>query len=144
MLKHLNVRYFTLQTFLVVVMIFGLTGKVAAQSNIEDEYQMKQYFMVFLKAGTNRCQDSATVEKIQVGHLGNIERLMNEKKMVLAGPFMDEGMYKGIFIFDVPTEKEVILLLSMDPAVKSGWLDYEIHPWYGPGNIVILTKPASR
>ena len=70
---------------------------------------MKQYFMVFLKAGTNRGQDSATVVKIQAGHLSNIERLLNEKKMVLAGPFMDEGMYKGIFIFDVPTEKEVIL-----------------------------------
>ncbi len=125
-------------------MILGFAGKVAAQSHIEDEYQMKQYFMVFLKAGTNRGQDSATVVKIQAGHLSNIERLLNEKKMVMAGPFIDEGMYKGIFIFDVPTEKEVILLLSSDPAVESGRLDYEIHPWYGPGNIVILTKPGSR
>ena len=113
---------------------------VKAQTNIEDEYQMKQYFMVFLKAGSNRTQDSVTVSKIQEGHLNNISRLFNEKKLIIAGPFLDEGMYKGIFIFDVATVEEVNQLLATDPAIKAGRLDYEIHPWYGPGNIVIQKK----
>lgn len=111
-----------------------------AQSAIEEEFQMKQYFMVFLKAGLHRDQDSLTAATIQQGHLDNITRLFNEKKMVMAGPFLDKGTFKGIFIFDVPTEDEVKVLLTTDPAIKSGRLDYEIHPWYGPGNIVIGKK----
>jgi uncharacterized protein YciI len=110
---------------------------VLAQSDMEQEFQMKQYFMVFLKSGLNRNQDSITVAKIQEGHLNNISRLFNEKKIVLAGPFLDDGLYRGIFIFDVATQDEVIQLLKTDPAVKSGRLGYEIHPWYGPGNISI-------
>jgi uncharacterized protein YciI len=96
--------------------------------------------MVFLKAGPNRSQDSISVTKIQAGHLNNIRRLFNEKKMLVAGPFLDDGLYKGIFIFDVATIEEVQQLLATDPAIKVGRLDYEIHPWYGPGNIIIQKK----
>lgn len=98
---------------------------------------MKQYFMVFLTTGQNRTQDNITAAKIQEGHLGNITRLFNEKKIVLAGHFLDNGKYKGIFIFDLPTEEEVRQLLQTDPALNEGRLDYEIHPWYGLGNIRI-------
>jgi uncharacterized protein YciI len=72
--------------------------------------------------------------------LDNITRLFNEKKIVLAGPFLDNGTYRGIFIFDVATEEEVKLLLQTDPAIKAGRLGYEIHPWYGPGSIMIGKK----
>jgi uncharacterized protein len=132
----------SLTTVLILaVFVLPFWGNTAsAQSKIEDEYQMKQYFMVFLKAGSNRTQDSATALKIQEGHLNNITRLFNEKKLVLAGPFLDEGKYKGIFIFDVATEEAVKQLLQTDPAVKSGRLDYEIHPWYGPGTIIVKSS----
>jgi len=121
---------------LFTLFLFSISlNTLTAQTDIEKEYQMKQYFMVFLKAGPNRSQDSLTTTKIQEGHLNNIARLVNEKKMVLAGPFMDDGPYMGIFVFDVATKEEVIQLLQTDTAVKAGRLDYEIHPWYGPGNI---------
>ncbi len=131
---------FSAGILLSILLFFISIGTLKAQSKIEEEFQMKQYFMVFLTAGPNRTQDSATTVKIQEGHLNNITRLFNEKKMVMAGPFMDEGNYKGIFIFDVATEEEVKQLLQTDPAIKSGRLGYEIHPWYGPGNIVIGKK----
>ncbi len=108
-----------------------------AQNKTEEDFQMKQYFMVFLTAGPTRTQDSVTRAKLQEGHLNNITRLFNEKKIVLAGPFLVNGTYLGIFIFDVATENEVKELLKTDPAIEAGRLGYEIHPWYGPGNIVI-------
>jgi uncharacterized protein YciI len=131
-----------MKQFLIIFLLAGslfpfCTNTAFAQSDIEKEFQMKQYMMVFLKAGSNRDQDSATQAAIQEGHLKNITRLFNEKKLVLAGPFLDDGIYRGIFIFDVPSTEAVIQLLSTDPAVKSGRLDYEIHPWYGPGDIQI-------
>lgn len=131
---------FSASILLTILLFYISFCTLNAQSNIEQEFQMKQYFMVFLKAGPNRTQDSVTSAKIQEGHLNNITRLFNEKKMVMAGPFLDEGIYKGIFLFDIATEDEVKQLLQTDPAVKSGRLDYEIHPWYGPGNIVIGKK----
>jgi uncharacterized protein len=126
---------------LLTVFLFSIfLNTINAQTDIEKEYQMKQYYMVFLKAGLNRTQDSVTTAKIQEGHLNNISRLFDEKKLILAGPFLDEGTYKGIFIFNVSTKEEAIQLLQTDPAVKAGRLDYEIHPWYGPGNIIIQKK----
>lgn len=133
-------RSLTLTLFLSVMLLTFCNKRGFSQTSVEDEYQMKQYFMVFLTAGPNRTQDSLTAAKIQEGHLSNITRLFNEKKIVLAGPFLDKGTYKGIFIFDVATEDEVKQLLLTDPAIKAGRLDYEIHPWYGPGNITIGKK----
>jgi uncharacterized protein YciI len=130
----------TLTFLATVILILFINNTVVAQSKIEEDFQMKQYFMVFLKSGLNRTQDSATAVKIQQGHLNNITRLFNEKKMILAGPFLDEGTYRGIFIFDVQTLEEVTQLLQTDPAISSGRLGYEIHPWYGPGNISIGEK----
>jgi len=134
------VRSLALTLFLSVMLLTFCNKRGFSQTSVEDEYQMKQYFMVFLKTGLNRTQDSVTAAKIQEGHLNTITRLINEKKLILAGPFLDDGIYRGIFIFDIATEEEVKQLLQTDPAIKAGRLDYEIHPWYGPGNITIGKK----
>jgi len=134
------VRSLALTLFLSVMLLTFCNKRGFSQTSVEDEYQMKQYFMVFLKSGLTRTQDSVTAAKMQEGHLNNITRLFNEKKLILAGPFLDDGIYRGIFIFDIATEEEVKQLLQTDPAIKAGRLDYEIHPWYGPGNITIGKK----
>lgn len=120
---------------IIVLLVLIFPCCAFAQSHMEEEYNMKQYMMVFLKTGPNRNQDSITASQLMEGHLNNIERLFKEKKMVLAGPFLDEGIYRGIFIFDVATPSETEELLLTDPAIKAGRLSYEIHPWYGPGSI---------
>ena len=123
-----------------LVLFLFANHTVSAQSKEEDEWEMKSYFMVFLKRGPNRTQDSTTAAKIQKGHLDNITRLFDEKKLVLAGPFLDDSPFRGIFILDVPTAEAATELLLTDPAIKAGRLDYELHPWYGPGNIKLLKK----
>ena len=81
-----------------------------------------QYFFVMLFAGKNRSQDSVTSAKIQAGHMDNINRLNYEGKWKVAGPFGDDGNWKGIFIFDCKIKEEVEKILQTDPAVKSGRL----------------------
>jgi len=102
---------------------------LSAQDKTDNKPVMKNYFMVFLKKGLNRTQDSLEVEKIQEGHMANIRRLGDEGKLIVAGPFLDDSDLRGIFIFDVPTLEEVKNLCETDPAIKSGRLSYEIHPW---------------
>ena len=92
--------------------------------------QIRQYWFVMLTKGTNRTHDSATAAKIQQGHLANITRLYNEGKLKVAGPFGDDGAWRGIFVFDCETKEEVEKLLESDPAIAAGRLAYEIHPWW--------------
>lgn len=64
-----------------------------------DQYGMHQYVMAFLKAGPNRSQDSFTAANLQKAHLQNITRMAEAGKLVVAGPFLDGGEIKGIYIF---------------------------------------------
>jgi len=94
--------------------------------------EMKQYWFVMLVKGKNRNEkmDSIAVNKLQEGHMANIKRLAEMGKLTVAGPFGDDGLWRGILIFDVPTKEEVIGFLKEDPAIAAGRLDYEIHPWW--------------
>jgi uncharacterized protein YciI len=96
-----------------------------------DQYGMSKYVMAFLKRGPIRSQDSITAAKLQKAHLENIGRLVKEGKLVLAGPFFDDGEIRGIYIFDVETIEEAKALTETDPAIKAGRLVMELHPWYG-------------
>jgi len=114
------------------VLLFIIPFCLMAQQKEEkkSENQIRQYFFVMLTAGPNRTQDSVTAAKIQEGHMANITRLYNDGKLKVAGPFGDDGKWIGLFIFDCKTKEEVESLLITDPAVKSGRLNYEIHPWW--------------
>lgn len=95
-----------------------------------DQYGMKQYVLVFLKAGPNRSQDSISRANLQKAHMENITRLANEGKLILAGPMMDDGEIRGIYVFDVRSLEEARALTETDPAIQAGSLVLEMHPWY--------------
>ena len=98
-----------------------------------DEYGMKPYVMAFLKEGPNRDLDSAEAVELQKGHMENINRMAEEGKLVLAGPFYNnpESDLRGIYIFNVATIEEAEELTNTDPAIQAGSLIMELMPWYG-------------
>jgi uncharacterized protein YciI len=65
-------------------------------------------------------------------------------QLVLAGPFMDAGEVRGIYIFNVTTVEEARALTETDPAVKAGRLAMELHPWYGSAALSLLTPLSKR
>lgn len=93
-------------------------------------YLMQQYYIVFLKRGENRDQDSATTAQLQEQHMAHLNRMANEGYMNLAGPFGDDGDIRGIAVYNTPTLKMADSLARLDPMVKAGRLDVEIHPWW--------------
>lgn len=105
-----------------------------------DPYGMKQYVMAFLKAGPNRSQDSLEAARLQRAHMDNIRRLAEEGKLVLAGPFMDDGQLRGIYVFDVQTIEEAEALTATDPSVQAGRLVMELHPWYGSAALLKVNE----
>ena len=92
--------------------------------------KMKQYYFVMLSRGPDRSQDSVTAAKLQEGHMASIMRMADENKLIIAGPFADNGDWRGIFIMDVASLEEAKKELDQDPAIKAGRLKYEIHPWW--------------
>jgi len=144
-----------MRTVVIIFLLFLLTGGVEGQNKqsatkqkqkTQDiEKQMKNYFMVILTKGPNRDQDSVTLAKLNDGHMSNIERLSNEGKLILAGPFLDDGNMRGIFVFNVATKEEAVTLVESDPALKAGRFAYEIHPWMGPKKLIsVLKKPNKK
>lgn len=106
-----------------------------AQQNNKAEkpkYEMKQYWFVMLTKGKDRDKitDTAVINKLQAGHMANMQVMADMGKLIVAGPFGDDGNWRGIFIFDAASKEEVEKLLQTDPAIKAGRLDYEIHPWW--------------
>jgi len=102
-----------------------------ADSLQADEYGMAQYVIAFLEAGPNRGQPDDEAAALQQAHMANIQRLANEGKLVLAGPFMDDGEVRGIYVFDVRTVAEAEALTRTDPAIAAGRLRMTLRPWYG-------------
>ncbi len=105
-----------------------------------DDYGMKPYVMAFLKKGPNRDLDSAQAADLQRAHLDNIVKMAEDGTLVVAGPFMDDGDIRGIYIFNVATLEEAQELTNSDPAVQAGSLIMELHPWYGSAALMEVNE----
>jgi len=105
-----------------------------------DNYGMKTFVMAFLKRGPNRSQDSITAANLQRSHLDNISKLAQAGKLVMAGPFLDAGDLRGIYIFDVTTIEEAKKLTETDPAIQQGSLVMELKLWYGSAALVQINE----
>ncbi|TDO28029.1 YciI family protein [Sediminibacterium goheungense] len=116
--------------FLLVTLFTTMVMAQNNQGSKKPEEQIRKYWFVMLIKGPNRNQDSATAAKIQKGHMDNMDRLYNEGKLKVAGPFGDGKDWQGIFIFDCATKEEVETLLKTDPAIAAGRLIYDLRPWY--------------
>jgi uncharacterized protein YciI len=129
--------------FTVLMLVVATLASIAQKSNPNydstlarkvgaDDYGMKNYVLVILKTGENKSTDKAFKDSCFAGHMKNINRLVDEQKLVVAGPFgKNDKQFRGLFILSVPTVEEAQKLVDTDPAVKAGFLAAEFVPWYG-------------
>lgn len=96
----------------------------------EESYSMRQYVFVLLKAGPNRGQPEDEMQTIQDGHLAHLAKMQELGFLVMAGPMGDDSELRGICVYNVNNLEEVEKLVNEDPAIKSGRLIAEIHPWW--------------
>ncbi len=114
----------------LLLICLALASTSLSAQDKKPEPKIKKYWFVMLMRGPERNQDSVTAAKLQAGHMANMEKMYYDGKLKVAGPFGDDGPWRGIFIFDCETKEEVIQLLKGDPAITAGRLAYEIRPWY--------------
>jgi uncharacterized protein YciI len=121
-----------LLVFILLSSILSIAQEKKEKTFKAGEYTMKQYYFVMLTKGPRRAEitDTARINELQRGHMANIDRLAKEGKIIVAGPFGDDGNWRGIFVFDCETQDEVEKHLKTDPAIAAGRMAYEIHPWW--------------
>ena len=139
------------KTIFLIIAIISIAGhaqdktttnfdKILAKELGADDYGMRKYVIAFLKKGPNRSKDSIKATELQKAHMANIGRLAKEGKLAIAGPFLDNGELRGIYIFNVETVEEAKELTATDPAIQAGTLVMELHPWYGSAALGLVNK----
>ena len=141
---------------LVVLGVSAMLTSIRAVSNAEQAaareergvgpggYEMTTYYVGFLYRGAKWTpEETAETRRLQEAHMANIRRMGAEGKLVVAGPFADNGDLRGLYVFRVGSAEEAKALVASDPAVQAGRLRFEIHPWYAAKNITVTPrKPA--
>lgn len=110
-----------------------------------DAYGMKSYVLAILETGSTTTDDKAKVSEAFSGHMANIRQLVEAGKLLIAGPLGEnDDRYRGIFIFDVTTVEEARNLVSSDPAIRAGYLDVKLYPWYGSAALPMYLDAADK
>lgn len=132
----------SLLPLLLLLLTLGLQAQEKSAYDAElaerlgaDERGMRSWYMAILQIGPDRTQDSLTAATIQKGHMDHISAMADAGKLALAGPFIENNLYRGIFILDAATMEEAEALVQDDPAIRSGRLKAIILPWYGSAAI---------
>ena len=138
----------------IAALVVGFVGFVGASPAPHDPpptppaevggFEMTTYFVGFLYRGPKWTAESTPeTQRIQEGHMANIRRMGEAGKLLVAGPFSDDGDLRGLYVFKVATKEEAEKLVESDPAVQAGRLRFELHPWFAAKNIVV-TPHASN
>ncbi len=116
----------------LVAFLALLPAGCAATSAVAGPRDEADFVFVYLKTGPRSAGKTAEERKtIFEGHMANILRLAEARKLIIAGPFGDgahDSSLRGIFVFDVPTVAEARALTETDPGVQSGVFTLECFP----------------
>jgi uncharacterized protein YciI len=110
-----------------------------------DERGMRRYVLVILGTGPVRVPDGDARRAMFAGHFANMQRLSDEGKLVLAGPFAaDPDGWRGLFLLAVEGIDEARRLTETDPVIVNGEMVAEYHPWYGSAAAMMLPEIHAR
>lgn len=142
-----------MKSFLTLILFLSCANLMAqqtydpalAEKYNADDYGMKTYIIAFLKRGPEVDKYSSEERsEIQQNHMAYIQRITTAGKLILAGPFVNDQEFRGIFLFDVPTLEEAEALTSSDPAIQAGVLSMDLKVWYGSAALMSIPEQHAK
>lgn len=105
-----------LLSLLIIAFLAGFAGMVQAQ----------ELYLVFLNTNPDREElSTGDASAVQEGHLENIDRLYDQGKLLLAGPFDGGG---GVFVLKAKSFRDAEACLETDPAIVAERFHVETLP----------------
>lgn len=91
----------------------------------------RDYTLVLLKTGPQSGKlPKEENQKVFAGHFSNMERLANERKLLVAGPYgkgRSDAMLRGVFVLDSKNRAEATAWAETDPPTQAGVFVLEYH-----------------
>jgi uncharacterized protein YciI len=109
-----------------------------------DTGAIREYYLLILRPGPQRGQDSASTARIQEGHMAHLKNLYDQGKICLVGPVDGNPEIRGICVFLTASRQEALGLAQKDPAVVAGRLTPEIVSWYTMPGGFLPVKPDTE
>ncbi len=101
-------------------------------------YHMKKYFLcVYTRVNSKPTISEEKATLLQKAHLAHQQKMADNNKLCMAGPFGDDGDWRGILVLNVPTQEQAENLIKNDPLVKAGRSNYILKPWWGAVGTVL-------
>jgi uncharacterized protein YciI len=126
---------------LFTLLLFALSTTTYAQDKdkktLDQQFEMKKYYMVFLKKGPNQDTAKAKNAELMKAHLAHLTKMYEEGKMSLAGPLLIDHDIRGICVYHIDDMAEVRRLAESDPAVQAGRFVVEVLPWYSAKGMIL-------
>lgn len=102
-----------------------------AKKNPPPKVTMVKYFLGLLHKGDNEpVLDKQSAQELQLNHLNHLRQMIDERKIVAAGPIGGNTNFRGLIVLQSETIEQAKAIAEQDPAVKAGRLKVELHPWY--------------
>lgn len=153
-----------MKPFAYAVLLVALAWGGAAQAQTAPAYDaelakslggndngMRRYVFVLLRSGPNKVPAGPERTEMFAGHMANIQRLANERKLAYAGPLDGVDGARGIFIFAVESIDEAQALVATDPVIAKGEMVAEYHTHFGSAGLMMvnqvhgkISKPAAK
>ncbi len=98
---------------------------------------MRSYVLVILKSGPKRMAEGQARTDMFKGHFANIERLANDKKLVVAGPLDGVEGRRGVFVFATADIEEAKRYVEADPVITNGEMVADYHKFFSSAALMI-------
>src|SRR4030095_1569870 len=135
-------------TAIILMLVAGLVVSAQEKSQANDKtapaHKMVEFQMALLKRAPNwenvKTPNGMALEKAQTNY---VKWLIESGKAVIAGRLTDDGEIRGVYVLRAKTVEEAKAWADDSPAVKSGHLVSELHPWWSEEVMKKTTTPAA-
>ena len=99
---------------------------------------MRSYVLVILKSGPKKMPEGQARTDMFKGHFANIERLANDKKLVVAGPLDGVEGRRGVFVFATSDIDEARRYVEADPVISNAEMVAEYHKFFSSAALMMV------